>query len=63
MAFDAKELFAEIDFNKSIIVGDSGSDMEFGKNLGMKTVLIGDKLKPAADILYPSLIKFVASLA
>ncbi len=62
MAFDAKELFTEIDFNKSVIVGDSGSDMEFGKNLGMKTVLIGDKLKPAADILHPSLIKFVATL-
>lgn len=62
MAFDAKNLFPEIDFSKSIIVGDSGSDMEFGKNLGMITVLIGDKPKPAADILLPSLIKFSETL-
>jgi len=62
MAFDAQRLFPEIDFSKSVIVGDSGSDMEFGKNLGMKTVLIGDKLMPTADILFPSLIKFVVTL-
>ena len=30
------------DFNKSIIVGDSMSDMQFGKNAGMKTVFISD---------------------
>jgi D-glycero-D-manno-heptose 1,7-bisphosphate phosphatase len=62
MAFDAQELFPEIDFNKSIMVGDSSSDMLFGKQLGMKTVLIGPNLKPQADCLFPSLVKFITAL-
>ena len=40
MALQAKNRFPEIDFEKSIMVGDTDSDIEFGKNLGMKTVLI-----------------------
>ena len=43
MALKAKGDFPEIDFTKSIIVGDSMSDMEFGKRAGMKTVFISDK--------------------
>ncbi len=35
--------FPEIDFQHSIMVGDSISDMEFGFKLGMKTVLISGK--------------------
>lgn len=42
MADLAKKDFPEIDFKKSIMVGNSNSDMEFGKNLGMKVVFIGD---------------------
>ena len=42
MALQAKQDFSQIDFNKSIIVGDSMSDMQFGKNVGMKTVFISD---------------------
>ena len=62
MAYDAQKTYPEIDFSKSVIVGDSGSDMEFGKNLGMKTVLIGSSPKPTADLLFPSLIKFSETL-
>ena len=40
MGLEAKKKFPEIDFNKSIMVGDTDSDIEFGTNLGMKTVLI-----------------------
>jgi len=40
MALQAKIDFPEIDFSKSIMVGDSMSDMEFGKKAGMKTVFI-----------------------
>ena len=40
MALQAKKRFPEIDFEKSIMVGDTDSDIEFGKKLGMKTVLI-----------------------
>lgn len=40
MALEAKENFPGIDFSKSIMVGDTDSDIQFGKNLGMKTVRI-----------------------
>jgi histidinol-phosphate phosphatase family protein len=40
MALEAQELFAEIDFSKCIMVGDTGTDLQFGQALGMKTVLI-----------------------
>ena len=40
MAFEAKQDFPEIDFSKAFIVGDSLSDMEFGKKLEMKRVYI-----------------------
>ncbi|MFI5134767.1 MAG: HAD-IIIA family hydrolase [Chitinophagales bacterium] len=40
MALQAKKDFPEIDFSKSIMVGDSMSDMEFGNKAGMKTVFI-----------------------
>lgn len=40
MALEAKENFPSINFSKSIMVGDTDSDIRFGKNLGMKTVRI-----------------------
>ncbi len=40
MALQAKEDFAGINFTKSIIIGDSMSDMEFGRNAGMVTIYI-----------------------
>ncbi len=43
MALLAKKEYPEIDFSKSIMIGDSISDMKFGKNAGMKTVFITDK--------------------
>ena len=43
MALKAKKYFPKIDFKKSIIVGDSISDMEFGFGLGMWTVLVEGK--------------------
>lgn len=42
MALKAKEDFPEIDFSRSILVGDSPSDMEFGRNANMTTVLLSD---------------------
>lgn len=45
MAKQAKKDFPEIDFSKAIMVGDTFSDMQFGRNAGMITVFIGDKLK------------------
>jgi histidinol-phosphate phosphatase family protein len=44
MALQARKLFPEIRFKKSIMVGDSLSDMIFGKKLGMKTVFLSADL-------------------
>jgi len=49
MALQAQNDFSEINFSKSIMVGDSVSDMEFGKNAGMFTVFVGTK-EPAGII-------------
>lgn len=40
MAMLAKAAYPEIDFEKSVMVGDTDSDIRFGQNLGMKTVRI-----------------------
>ncbi len=50
MGHAAKKDFPEIDFEKSVIVGDSISDMLFGKNLGMKTVFVHGKGEDASSI-------------
>ena len=40
MALQAKKDFPQIDFAKSIMVGNRISDMEFGRNAGMATVFL-----------------------
>ncbi|MBU1011983.1 MAG: HAD family hydrolase [Bacteroidetes bacterium] len=50
MALKAKGEFPEIDFSKSIMVGDSISDIEFGKNAGMRTVFVSAKHKKNDEI-------------
>jgi len=52
MALQAQKDYPNIDFKKSIMVGDTLSDMQFGKRLGMTTVLIldGSNQKIEADI-------------
>ena len=49
MAIQAQKDFPEIDFHKSIMIGDSISDMKFGQNLGMKTILIATKEEEKLD--------------
>jgi histidinol-phosphate phosphatase family protein len=49
MARKAKKDFPEIDFSKSIMVGDNITDMQFGKASGMMTVFVGDKTKVALE--------------
>jgi D-glycero-D-manno-heptose 1,7-bisphosphate phosphatase len=46
MALQAQEDFPAIDFKRSIIVGNSLSDMEFGKRLAMHTVFLTSKHEP-----------------
>lgn len=64
MALAAKNDFSEIDFTKSIIVGDSVSDMEFGRNAGMKTVFISENNAndPKIDFNFKSLSEFSLAL-
>jgi D-glycero-alpha-D-manno-heptose 1-phosphate guanylyltransferase len=40
MAHRAKEKYPEIDFSKSIMIGDKDVDMQWGRNIGSLTVLI-----------------------
>ncbi len=40
MAFQAKLDYPEIDLTNSIMVGNNISDMQFGKNAGMKTIFV-----------------------
>ena len=47
MAYLAKAAFPEIDFSKSIMVGNNKSDLHFGRNAGMKTVYVRTT-KPSA---------------
>lgn len=64
MALDAKKDFPEIIFDKSIVVGDSASDIEFGKKCGMKTVFVSaENVNPAnADFKVASLAEFAELL-
>lgn len=56
MALQARQDFPQIDFAKSIMAGDSGSDMEFAFRSGMKAVFVGEnKPKEGADWLVSSL--------
>jgi histidinol-phosphate phosphatase family protein len=43
MAYMAQRDLPHIDFKKSIMVGDSASDMEFGERLGMYNILVSNK--------------------
>lgn len=64
MALQAKQDFPEIDFAKSIIVGDSISDMAFGKNAGMQTVFISPEPNSSGliNFQFKSLFEFSEAL-
>jgi D-glycero-D-manno-heptose 1,7-bisphosphate phosphatase len=68
MALQAREDFPHIDFHKSVIVGNSMSDMEFGKRLAMHTVFLTTKHEPyelphdLIDEQFPSLQDWTRSL-
>jgi len=66
MAFQALEIFPDINFKKSVMVGDTASDIEFGKKLNMYTVLISPDRKDEeyfdADLVVYSLRELVEYL-
>jgi histidinol-phosphate phosphatase family protein len=43
LAIQAKQDFPEIEFSTSVMIGDSISDMEFARKLGMQRVYISQK--------------------
>lgn len=68
MAFKVQHDFPEVDFRRSVMVGNSKSDIEFGNKLGMYTVLIGTKypkehkIYKQIDAYYENLYKFAVNL-
>lgn len=68
MALQARKDFPGVRFTQSVMVGDSLTDMQFGKHAGMQTVLVGgDTWIPArfpkiVDCYYPTLFDFAKTL-
>jgi D-glycero-D-manno-heptose 1,7-bisphosphate phosphatase len=64
MALKAKEDISSINFKQSIMIGDSMSDMEFGRNAGMKTIYISEEIteNDKIDFNFKSLNEIVISL-
>ncbi|MCS7153656.1 MAG: HAD family hydrolase [Bacteroidia bacterium] len=67
MAHQAKRDFPEIEFHRSVMVGNSESDMLFGRSLGMHTVWISTKSPlpsppDLADEIHESLWAWALSL-
>ncbi len=67
MALKARKQYPGIKFNRSVMVGDSLSDMEFGAKTGMTNIYISENNKlPQTDIpidfCYSSLIDFAQTL-
>lgn len=68
MALQAREDFPQIDFHKSVMVGNSISDMQFGKRMAMHTVFLTTKHAPypmpndLIDAQFESLLEWANSL-
>jgi histidinol-phosphate phosphatase family protein len=63
MAVEARRDFPAIDFANSIMIGDSQTDVLFGNQLGMKTVIIGNnptEIEP--DLRLDNLVDFAQLL-
>jgi D-glycero-alpha-D-manno-heptose 1-phosphate guanylyltransferase len=64
----AKEQFPEIDFARSIMIGNNISDMEFGRNCGMHTIFLKTTNPdivlphPGIDLAFNSLTEFAKAL-
>ncbi len=68
MGLKARKEFPFIHFRKSVMAGDSLSDMLFGRRLGMKTVFLSDnkselhKGHKIIDFTFPNLLTFSKTL-
>jgi D-glycero-D-manno-heptose 1,7-bisphosphate phosphatase len=64
MALQAKKEFPDVDFARSVMVGDAPSDMDFGQRLGMKTVWIQSSEPGSTQALasFPTLYDFALAV-
>ena len=68
MGLQAAKQFPDIDLTKAIMVGNTISDMEFGRNLGVYTVFLPttrpevDLKDERIDAVYNSLLEFSQAL-
>ena len=68
MAEEAKRDFPDIDFSRSIMIGNNISDMEFGRNAGMHTIFLTTTHpdhaghKASIDLVFDSLYSFAKAL-
>ena len=68
MGLQAKADYPEINFNKTVMVGNTLHDMQFGRSLGTRTVFIDEKKKyngnktDEMDEIYKSLHEFSLKL-
>ncbi len=69
MGLEAARDFPEIDLQKSIMVGNTFSDMEFGRNIGALTVFLPTTRSeppmphPLVDFLFPDLLALARAFA
>lgn len=68
MALKAKCDFPEIDFSRSLMAGDSPTDIEFGQRAGMHTVMLGPLKEglsnsSGADFIFPDLISLAKAIS
>jgi D-glycero-D-manno-heptose 1,7-bisphosphate phosphatase len=68
MAFRARQDFPEIDFSRSIMVGNTLGDMQFGRNIGALTIFLpttrpeSEHTDERIDAVYTSLLHFAKAL-
>ena len=68
MALRARKDYPGVVLRRSVMVGDTESDMLFGRRAGMQTVLVGDDVEAArknphlVDYMYPDLLAYAKSL-
>lgn len=68
MGFQAQSDFPDIDLKNATMVGDTISDMQFGRNLGVETVYLSNRkplpesVEQYADRMYEDLADFAAHI-
>jgi len=68
MALQAKQDFPSIDFSRSVMVGNTLGDMQFGRNIGATTIFLpttrpeSEHTDKSIDAVYPSLLHFAQAL-